>query len=54
MPVLLLPLAALGAALAARRWRRRSPAEPETAAAPATLDPADARRLDAELAAFDR
>ena len=49
-------LAALGAlalvALTARRWRRARPNE-----APGddpTLDPDDARRLDAELAAFDR
>jgi cytochrome c-type biogenesis protein CcmH len=45
-------LAALGLAavlLTARRWRRR--AAPAAAAAP--LDPADARRLDAELSAFD-
>jgi cytochrome c-type biogenesis protein CcmH len=59
VPVVLVPLAALGAALAARRWRRRGlPATPDPAAAgdgnPTTLDPADARRLDAELAAFDR
>jgi cytochrome c-type biogenesis protein CcmH/NrfF len=52
-------LAALGAlALVvglARRWRR--PGGPEAgqpAAAGAGLDPADARRLDSELAAFDR
>jgi cytochrome c-type biogenesis protein CcmH len=49
-------LAALGAlalvALTARRWRRARPNE-----APGddpALDPDDARRLDAELAAFDR
>ena len=49
-------LAALGAlalvALTAHRWRRARPN-----AAPGddpTLDPDDARRLDAELAAFDR
>ena len=49
-------LAVLGAlalvALTARRWRRARPAaaEPDDAG----LDPDDARRLDAELAAFDR
>jgi cytochrome c-type biogenesis protein CcmH len=59
VPVVLVPLAALGAALLARRWRRRSaPEEPAAEAAPAAptapMDPDDARRLDAELAAFDR
>jgi cytochrome c-type biogenesis protein CcmH len=50
-------LAALGAlalvVLTARRWRGARPAaeEPDRDAA---LDPDDARRLDAELAAFDR
>jgi cytochrome c-type biogenesis protein CcmH len=48
-------LAALGAlalvAFTARRWRR---ARPAPAAADEGLDPDDARRLDAELAAFDR
>jgi len=50
-----LVLLGLGAiALAVRRWRRRGgPAEPIVAPAPA-LDPADAGRLDGELAAFDR
>jgi cytochrome c-type biogenesis protein CcmH/NrfF len=51
VPAALVAAFALGVALLARRWRR-SP-EPETPAA-AELDPADARRLDAELAAFDR
>src|SRR5215212_3691995 len=49
-------LAGLGAlllvALTARRWRRvRAPA---AAGAGARMDPDDERRLDAELAAFDR
>jgi cytochrome c-type biogenesis protein CcmH/NrfF len=49
-------LAGLGAvvlvALTARRWRRvRGPATP---AAGTRMDPDDERRLDAELAAFDR
>ena len=49
VPAALVALAALGVALLARRWRQPPPlaAEPE-------LDPADARRLDAELRAFDR
>ena len=58
----LVPIAVALAALAlvvltARRWRRRPD---EAAPAPAAagpdpgLDPGDARRLDAELAAFDR
>ena len=54
VPVLLGVLGLLGVALAARRWRtdrgEASEAEPE----PAAVAPADARRLDAELAAFDR
>jgi hypothetical protein len=38
--------------LLSRRWRRgRGDAEPAPAGA---LDPEDARRLDADLAAFDR
>lgn len=51
---LLAALAALAlVALTARRWRgRRPPAAP--AAGGAALDPDDARRLDAELRAFDR
>jgi cytochrome c-type biogenesis protein CcmH len=50
VPAALLALAAGGVALLARRWRRGgapAPAGPE-------LDPADARRLDEELRAFDR
>ena len=49
VPAALVALAALGIALVARRWRRTesAPAGPE-------LDPDDARRLDAELSAFDR
>jgi cytochrome c-type biogenesis protein CcmH len=52
VPALLVALAAGGVALLARRWRRA----PAVAAAPAApdLDPEDARRLDAELTAFDR
>jgi cytochrome c-type biogenesis protein CcmH len=49
VPAALVAAAALGIALMARRWRRTdsAPAGPE-------LDPDDARRLDAELSAFDR
>jgi cytochrome c-type biogenesis protein CcmH len=49
VPAGLVALAALGIVVLARRWRRSesTPAGPE-------LDPADARRLDAELSAFDR
>ena len=49
VPGALVALAGLGIALMARRWRwtESAPAGPE-------LDPADARRLDAELTAFDR
>ena len=52
-------LAALAAfalvVLIARRWRGRGSAEPPAAvAADPDLDDDDARRLDAELAAFDR
>jgi cytochrome c-type biogenesis protein CcmH len=49
VPGALAALAALGIALVARRWRRT-----ESAPAGPDLDPADARRLDAELSAFDR
>ncbi len=41
--------------LVARRWRAPRPATRSAGAPPAAaLDPDDARRLDAELAAFDR
>ena len=51
VPVLLAAFAALGVVLLGRRWRggRTAPAAPGP-----ELDPADARRLDAELTAFDR
>jgi cytochrome c-type biogenesis protein CcmH len=49
VPAGLVALAALGIAFLARRWRRT-----ETAPAGPELDPDDARRLDAELSAFDR
>ncbi len=50
VPALLVALAAGGVLLLAGRWRRT----PEVAAAGPELDPEDARRLDAELSAFDR
>jgi cytochrome c-type biogenesis protein CcmH len=55
IPVALVPLALLLALVLARRWRRRGAADggAPTVAGPA-LDPDDARRLDAELSAFDR
>lgn len=45
-------LALLGVGVAALRWRARRPDEP--APEGDGLDPDDARRLDADLAAFDR
>ena len=56
VPALLVALAALGAGVAARRWRRQGRDDPDASASgePAeVLDPAQERRLDAELAAFD-
>jgi cytochrome c-type biogenesis protein CcmH len=52
IPGLLVALGLAGVAVAAHRWRR-SPRPAAEAAGP-ELDPDDARRLDAELAAFDR
>jgi cytochrome c-type biogenesis protein CcmH len=56
IPVVLVPLGLLVALLAARRWRRRAAAAAgdEGASDAPALAPDDARRLDAELAAFDR
>jgi cytochrome c-type biogenesis protein CcmH len=51
VPGAVVALAALGVAALAGRWRRAP--EPAPEAGP-ELDPADARRLDAELTAFDR
>jgi cytochrome c-type biogenesis protein CcmH len=51
VPGALVAAAALGVALLARRWRRGAATAP---ADTPELDPDDARRLDAELAAFDR
>jgi cytochrome c-type biogenesis protein CcmH/NrfF len=50
VPGALVALAAGGVLLLAGRWRRNPSAE----VAGPELDPADARRLDAELTAFDR
>jgi cytochrome c-type biogenesis protein CcmH len=50
VPAVLVLLAAAGLLVAARRWRRPQGAQP----APPPLDPADAARLDADLAAHDR
>jgi cytochrome c-type biogenesis protein CcmH len=51
VPAALVALFALGVTLLARRWRQTpEPVQPEAA----ELDPADSRRLDSELAAFDR
>jgi cytochrome c-type biogenesis protein CcmH len=52
VPGALVALAAAGVALMARRWRRSGAAAAEPAGP--DLDPDDARRLDAELATFDR
>ena len=51
VPILLAVLGIGGVAFAARRWRRGAAPEP---AAGEPLADEDARRLDAELAAFDR
>jgi cytochrome c-type biogenesis protein CcmH/NrfF len=53
VPGAVVVLAGLGVALLARRWRGPAPENATTTAAP-ELDPDDARRLDAELTAFDR
>ena len=49
VPAALVALAGLGIVLVARRWRGTDGGAPGP-----ELDPADARRLDAELSAFDR
>ena len=53
VPVALAALALLGVIVLSRRWRRGRSGDAEPAPAGA-LDPEDARRLDADLAAFDR
>lgn len=52
VPVILGLLGVVGVGLAARRWRQGREDEAPVLGPP--LDPADARRLDAELAGFDR
>ena len=52
IPGALVAVFAAGVALLARRWRRAPAADPAPEAP--ELDPADAQRLDADLAAFDR
>jgi cytochrome c-type biogenesis protein CcmH len=55
VPGALAALALLGVASLGRRWRGgRDGSRPAPAAAGPELDPDDARRLDAELRAFDR
>ena len=51
VPGALVALAALGVVVLARRWRRTTVPAPDDGP---DLDPDDARRLDAELTAFDR
>ena len=51
VPALLALLGIAGVTLAARRWRRQAGPEPD---AGEPLGEDDARRLDAELAAYDR
>jgi cytochrome c-type biogenesis protein CcmH len=52
VPAAIVAAFAAGVVLLARRWRRTPAAGPEPDAP--ELDPADARQLDADLAAFDR
>ena len=52
VPIAITLLAALGVLALWRRWS--GPRQEPAAAAEPELDPADARRLDAELTAFDR
>ena len=54
VPALLALLAAGGVAVAARRWRRRGAGDRGVDEEGPELDPDERRRLDAELAAFDR
>jgi cytochrome c-type biogenesis protein CcmH len=51
VPIALAAAAGLGVAVAARRWRRRGPQAERPGA---ELDEEDARRLERELAAYDR
>ena len=52
VPAAIVAAFAAGVVLLARRWRRTPAARPEPDAP--ELDPADARRLDQDLATFDR
>src|SRR3954464_7758368 len=54
VPGLLCLLALLGVSIAAVRWRGLRPPDRAPVATRPELDPADARRLDADLAARDR
>ena len=61
VPILLIVAAAAGVAVAARRWRRRAASAAaggadaaDAADKPALLTTDEQRRLDAELAAYDR
>jgi cytochrome c-type biogenesis protein CcmH len=54
VPIVGVVAAAVLLALALPRWRRRSRAPAPAAATGPALDPADARRLDEDLARFDR
>ena len=53
VPTLLAAAALVGVLLIGRRWRGSRGGDPPAPAGP-ELDPEDKRRLDAELAAFDR
>ena len=54
VPGLLCLIALIGVGIAALRWRGGRSGEPDEADAGPELDPEDRRRLDADLAAFDR
>ena len=54
VPGLLSLIALVGVGIAALRWRGRREDEPESGDDGPELDPDDRRRLDADLAAFDR
>ena len=54
VPGLLCLIALIGVGIAALRWRGGDSDEPDEADAGPELDPDDRRRLDADLAAFDR
>jgi cytochrome c-type biogenesis protein CcmH len=54
VPGLLCLAALLGVGIAALHWRRRPSAAPDDGDEADDLDPDDARRLDADLAAYDR